>query len=74
MKLPSHKHILVWCKQCKKHEIIETYMPHYCSKQCHDVVMKTYWKNRYLIRKNDPVAKEHVRKAKAKYYAKNKNR
>lgn len=70
--LPSHKHILVWCRTCKKHEVIETPTAHYCSKECSKNYFKTYWKKAWLKRKNDPVAKEHARKASKAWRARKK--
>ena len=70
MKLLSHNHILVWCKTCKKLEVLETKTSHYCSKVCAKNYFKIYWKEKYKLRKVDPVARAHVKTAKKKYKAK----
>ena len=70
IQLPSPNHVLIWCKTCKKHEVVETKTAHYCSKKCSNAYFKDYWKKRYQLRKVDPVARAHVRKAVQKYKAK----
>lgn len=70
MNLPSHKHVLVWCIQCQKHEVVLTKTNHFCSKDCIKSKLKEYWHKKYLQRKVDPIAREQVRRAKKKYRVK----
>lgn len=72
MELISDKHILVLCKTCKLHKVVETTTHHYCSPECAKQYFTDYWRKNWLKRKTDPVAKEHARKAAQRYRQKHK--